>query len=162
MALDLRRAVREGAAGIERRQKKRLADLVAHARANSPFYQQLYGDLRRLTDRTITRAELEAFVADPSHVGVPFRPPGVVRSQLVQVGPAALSLRLSTVPGADIEAVSREVIAKFASFFATQGLGNVELVRAAEPPEQRPGGGKFRHVIARPAGEADFASGPRD
>jgi hypothetical protein len=37
--------VREGAAGIERRQKRRHADLVAHARANSPFYQQLYGDL---------------------------------------------------------------------------------------------------------------------
>ncbi|MGE0361265.1 MAG: hypothetical protein AB7H93_07255 [Vicinamibacterales bacterium] len=45
IARDLRRAVREGAAGIERRQQKRLADLVAHARANSPFYQQLYGDL---------------------------------------------------------------------------------------------------------------------
>lgn len=88
--------------------------------------------------------------------------PGVVRSQLVQVGPAALRLRLSAVLGADIEAVWREVIAKLVSFFATQGLGNVELVRAAEPPEQSPGGGKFRHVIARSAREADFGIGPRD
>jgi hypothetical protein len=46
IALDLRRAVREGAAGIASRQKRRLAGLVAHARANSPFYQRLYGDLR--------------------------------------------------------------------------------------------------------------------
>lgn len=81
----------------------------------------------------------------------------LVRRKITDAAPEALG-----VLGADIEAVSREVIAKLASFFATQGLGNVELVRAAEPPEQSPGGGKFRHVIARSAREADCGIGPRD
>lgn len=96
LALDLWRAQREGAAGLARHQKRRLAALVAHARVASPFYRRLYRDqpdggvtLRDLppvtkpelmaafddwvTDPGVTRAGVEAFIADPARVGAPYR-----------------------------------------------------------------------------------------
>jgi phenylacetate-coenzyme A ligase PaaK-like adenylate-forming protein len=96
VALDLRRAQREGAAGIARRQQSRLADLLAHARNASRFYRRLYRDLPAdgvalrdlpvvgkpelmasfdewLTDPGVTRAGVEAFIADPALIGTPFR-----------------------------------------------------------------------------------------
>jgi len=96
VARDLWRAQREGPAGIARRRNRRLAALVAHARARSPHYRRLYADVPPqgwsltdlppttkpglmaafddwVTDRAITRAGLEAFIADPSRVGVPYR-----------------------------------------------------------------------------------------
>ncbi|MGY2743140.1 phenylacetate--CoA ligase family protein [Arthrobacter sp. UYCu723] len=76
--------------------------------------------------------------------------PGVRRSQLLQSGPAAIRLRLDTEPGVDAGAVWRTVEAALASYLAGQGLSNVRIVRAAEPPEQSARSGKFRQVIARP------------
>jgi phenylacetate-coenzyme A ligase PaaK-like adenylate-forming protein len=96
VARDLWRAQREGTAGIARRQARRLATLVAHARARSPYYRRLYADLPAqgwklgdlppttkpelmaafedwLTDPAITRADIEAFIADPARVGEPYR-----------------------------------------------------------------------------------------
>jgi phenylacetate-coenzyme A ligase PaaK-like adenylate-forming protein len=95
VARDLWRAQREGTAGVTRRQERRLAALVAHARAGSRFYRHLYADLpadgfalRDLpptakpalmatfddwgTDPGVTRAAIEAFVADPGLVGSPY------------------------------------------------------------------------------------------
>lgn len=77
------------------RQRARLRDLLAHARARSPFYRRLYRDLpsdhadpaalppvtkRQLmdafdevvTDPAVTRARVEAFLSDPTLVGRPF------------------------------------------------------------------------------------------
>ena len=45
LLLDAWRARREGPAAIERRQRKRLAEIVAYARTNSPYYRELYRDL---------------------------------------------------------------------------------------------------------------------
>ncbi len=96
IALDLWRAQREGATGLARRQELRLAALVAHARAKSRFYQRLYHDqpdgdvaLRNVppvtkpelmaafddwvTDLDVTRAGVEAFVADPALIGSRYR-----------------------------------------------------------------------------------------
>jgi phenylacetate-CoA ligase len=95
IALNLLRAQREGAAGLARRQEARLASLVEYARARSPFYRHLYRDqpvggvvLRDLppvtkpqlmaafddwvTDPAVTRAGVEAFVADPALGGASF------------------------------------------------------------------------------------------
>jgi phenylacetate-CoA ligase len=92
LARDARLAVREGPEGINRRQRARLADLVTHARAHSPYYRELYRglpeqvddpallpvtDKRKLmarfddwaTDREVTREKVETFVADPRLVG---------------------------------------------------------------------------------------------
>jgi phenylacetate-CoA ligase len=96
LARDARRAAREGSAGIARRQRERLAELVGYARERSPFYRELYDGLPErvedpgllpatdkkalmarfddwVTDRGVTRAEVEAFVADPGLVGHRFR-----------------------------------------------------------------------------------------
>jgi phenylacetate-CoA ligase len=96
VARDLWRAEREGPAGIARRQESRLASVVAHARERSPFYRRLYAGVPAVgwrladlppvtkpalmaefddwvTDPGITRAGLEAFIAEPSRAGVPYR-----------------------------------------------------------------------------------------
>lgn len=95
-ARDARRALREGPEGIARRRRTRLAEAVAYARANSPFYRDLYQDLpddvddpallpvtdKKLlmshfddwvTDRAVTRENIEDFVADPDLVGHRFQ-----------------------------------------------------------------------------------------
>ncbi|MEV0387993.1 hypothetical protein [Nonomuraea sp. NPDC050643] len=91
-ARDARRALREGPAGIARRQRARMAELVAYARARSPYYRELYRGLPEevedpavlpvtgkkelmgrfddwVTDRRVTLEGVEAFVADPELVG---------------------------------------------------------------------------------------------
>lgn len=93
---DLWRAGFEGAPGLARRQETRLAALLAHARGASPFYRRRYahlpgdgaalGDLPAVTKRelmaafddwvtdpAVTRAGLEAFIADPSLIATAFR-----------------------------------------------------------------------------------------
>jgi phenylacetate-coenzyme A ligase PaaK-like adenylate-forming protein len=76
--------------------------------------------------------------------------PGVRRSQLVQTDPITLRLRLDPETGVDVEKTWRDLIANLNAYLADQGLANVDVVRASEPPEQSPGSGKFRQVIARP------------
>lgn len=76
--------------------------------------------------------------------------PGVHRSQLIQTGPETIRLRLELKAGVDGEKTWRDVIATLNAYLAQQHLGNLELVRASEPPEQRARFGKFRQVIARP------------
>ena len=96
LAWDMRRAVRGGPPALEARQHARLAALIDHARARSPYYADLYRDLPTtvlddirqfpptskhelmarfdewVTDPAITRAGVEAFLADPGRVGQPF------------------------------------------------------------------------------------------
>ncbi|MGZ0153442.1 phenylacetate--CoA ligase family protein [Kribbella sp. WER1] len=92
LSRDARRTAKEGPSGIARRQRDRLAELVAFARENSPYYRELYDglpdrvedpallpvtDKPRLmarfddwvTDRRVTREKVEAFVSDPALVG---------------------------------------------------------------------------------------------
>ena len=89
---DLRRVRRGGPELVAERQRSRLADMVAYARAASPFYQELYrdlpdraGDVTALpvttkaelmnryddwaTDRAVSRAGVDAFIADVDRVG---------------------------------------------------------------------------------------------
>jgi phenylacetate-coenzyme A ligase PaaK-like adenylate-forming protein len=76
--------------------------------------------------------------------------PGANRSQLIQTGPETIRLRLELKAGVDGEKTWRDVIAKLTAYLAQQHLGNLELIRASEPPEQGARFGKFRQVIARP------------
>lgn len=93
--LDLLRAKRGGPRALSRRRDVRLAALVAHARTSSPFYRELYRGLPEsvplgvlppvskpelmarfddwVTDPAVTRADLEAFVADPTLIGSRYR-----------------------------------------------------------------------------------------
>jgi putative adenylate-forming enzyme len=95
IARDARRAVRQGPAAIAQRQRTRLAEVVAYARAHSPYYRELYRHLppdvddptllpvtnKKLlmsrfddwvTDREVTLDRAQAFVADPDLVGERF------------------------------------------------------------------------------------------
>jgi len=92
---DAWRARKGGAGAIAQRQRARLADMVAYARANSPYYRELYRDLpdrvesvERLpitdkktlmerfdewcTDRDVTLEAAEAVVDDPGRIGERF------------------------------------------------------------------------------------------
>ena len=92
---DAYRTAREGEAGIARRQQERLRDIVAYARTHSPYYANRYrdapealSDIRQLpavtkaemmshfdqwvTDPSVARPQVEAFLADPSNVGHDF------------------------------------------------------------------------------------------
>lgn len=93
--LDAHRTKGHGAAAVARKQRARLAQMVAFARASSPFYRDLYrdveGEVRNpgalpvtrkkvlmgrfdewLTDRAVAASEVRAFVDDPGLVGEPF------------------------------------------------------------------------------------------
>lgn len=51
---DIRRTRKQGPAAIKQRQRARLAEMVAFARANSPYYRELYRDLpTRVEDPTL-------------------------------------------------------------------------------------------------------------
>ena len=45
LVLDNRRAIKRGAEGLARRQRARLAEMVAFARVNSPYFRELYQGL---------------------------------------------------------------------------------------------------------------------
>ena len=72
---------------------------------------------------------------------------GVFRFQLIQTGPATLSLRL--------DSSSREndgwqrAEAALQRYLASQGLEHVRIARDLRSPEAEPGSGKCRQVIAR-------------
>lgn len=74
------------------------------------------------------------------------RVPGTEQYQIVQTGPDALRVRLRTRPGADGEAVWRDVRSGIAALLAERGAGHVTLERAPEPPEQS-AGGKYRTIV---------------
>lgn len=77
---------------------------------------------------------------------------GVMRFQIIQVGPATLKVRLETMP----ESTSTQDTARLATwdrvkanmldYLNSQGLANVEVCLANEQPERDPRSGKFRHV----------------
>lgn len=92
---DALRVHRQGQAAVHARQRERLAELVAFARAHSAFYRDLYRNLpdrvedatvlpvtdkrqlmarfdEVLTDPAVTRAAVEEFVAEPGRIGERF------------------------------------------------------------------------------------------
>lgn len=91
LTLDARRAARDGPPAIVFRQEARLRAIVAHARANSPFYRDRWAGLPDtpsldqlppvtkpelmarfddwVTDPRVALRAVEAFIADPSRAG---------------------------------------------------------------------------------------------
>ena len=92
---DVFRMSRASAGLIGRRQRRRLDATIGYARSRSPFYRELYGALPGgvpglsvlppvtkqqlmerfddvVTDRAVTRRDLDAFAADPANIGRPF------------------------------------------------------------------------------------------
>ncbi|NPV08147.1 MAG: phenylacetate--CoA ligase family protein [Anaerolineae bacterium] len=73
---------------------------------------------------------------------------GVQRFQAIQTGPAELRLRLLPEADRDAEQVWEAVQGRLRAWLGSQGLENVRLVRAGEPPQQDPVSGKLRQVWA--------------
>jgi phenylacetate-coenzyme A ligase PaaK-like adenylate-forming protein len=92
---DARRAQKQGPAAIAERQRTRLAEIIAYARANSPYYGELYKGLPEriedatllpvtskkelmarfddwATDRAITLVRAREFIDDPQRIGDQF------------------------------------------------------------------------------------------
>lgn len=72
--------------------------------------------------------------------------PGAELFQIVQRTPTSLRVRLRPAANADPDRVWQEVHAAITHLLAEHGLEHVAVERAAEPPEQSPGG-KYRAVI---------------
>jgi hypothetical protein len=72
--------------------------------------------------------------------------PGVRRFQVIQTGPAALTVRLEAVTADEEDIVWKAVEARLHSYLAAQGLATVSIQRTGEPPLRDPRSGKFRHV----------------
>lgn len=92
---DMHSARKQGPAAISQRQRARLSEMIAFARANSPYYRELYHDLPErvedptllpvtskkalmehfddwVTDREVTYEKVHAFVDNPNLIGERF------------------------------------------------------------------------------------------
>ena len=72
--------------------------------------------------------------------------PGVLRFQAIQTAPDQIKIRLEAKHADDAAPTWERVYANIGAYFASQGLGNVEILRAAEAPMRDPKSGKFRNV----------------
>ncbi|MFG3102521.1 phenylacetate--CoA ligase family protein [Streptomyces sp. NPDC048182] len=162
---EIRRARKQGRAAVARRQGDRLADLVAHARAASPYYRELYRglpdrvsdptllpvtDKQKLmerfddwaTDRAVTLAKVRAFTEDPGLIGRRFLGRYLVATTSGTSGRRGLFVlddRCMTVGSA----VSSRALASW--------LGPLGVVRAALR------GGRFAQLVATEGHYVGFA-----
>lgn len=74
--------------------------------------------------------------------------PGVLKFQAIQTSPDELKIRVEPKHAEDSEAVWKRVYVNARDYLTQQGLDNVKVVRAAEPPMRDPKSGKFRNVWA--------------
>jgi len=72
--------------------------------------------------------------------------PGVLRFQAIQTAPDKIKIRLEAKHAADDAPTWERVYANASAYFASQGLGNVEIIRAPEVPMRDPKSGKFRNI----------------
>jgi phenylacetate-CoA ligase len=88
------------------------------------------------------------------------RMPGIDRIQLVQSAPATLRVRLRPASGAESDHVWQAVRVGLTRLLAEQGLDNVTLELAEEPPQQSSGGKSAQpsrsdsQPVRHPAGRA--------
>ena len=74
--------------------------------------------------------------------------PGVHRFQVVQTAPTTLAVRLEAGPGYRPDAVWDVVRGRLGGYLRDQGLPDVTLELAPDPPRVTAGGGKLRHVLS--------------
>lgn len=72
--------------------------------------------------------------------------PGVLRFQAIQTASDKIKIRLESKQAADDVPTWERVYANASAYFASQDLGNVEIIRAPEAPMRDPKSGKFRNV----------------
>lgn len=74
--------------------------------------------------------------------------PGVSRFQAIQTSLIELKIRLETKHEEECETVWQRACANACEYLSRQGLDNVRIIRAEEPPMRDPKSGKFRNVWA--------------
>jgi hypothetical protein len=72
--------------------------------------------------------------------------PGVLRFQAIQTSPRDLKIRLEPKHAEEDEIVWKRVYLNACEYLQKQGLDNVRIVRAEEPPMRDLKSGKFRNV----------------
>jgi phenylacetate-CoA ligase len=84
--------------------------------------------------------------------------PGVGSYQLLQTGPAHLSIRLEVAPGHDRIRVGKGVTERLREFLSAQGLKEVIVEVTEERPVRDPTGGKLCQIFqALPHGDSDHS-----
>ncbi|MFC5148844.1 phenylacetate--CoA ligase family protein [Streptomyces aureoversilis] len=162
---DVRRARKEGPAAIERRQRERLAGMVSHARAASPYYRELYRGLPErvedpallpvtgkkalmgrfddwVTDRGITLEKVRAFADDPDLIGQRFLGKYLVATTSGTSGRRGLFILDDRYMDVGSALISRAL---------ASWLGPVGILRAAVR------GGRFAQLVATGGHYAGFA-----
>ena len=71
---------------------------------------------------------------------------GVMKFQAIQTAPDELKIRLEPKHAEECEDVWKRVYVNTRDYLTRQGLDNVRVVRAAEPPMRDPKSGKFRNI----------------
>jgi phenylacetate-CoA ligase len=74
--------------------------------------------------------------------------PGVLKFQAIQTAPDELKIRLEAKQAIEDAEVWQRVYANTCDYLSRQGLDNVSVIRASEPPMRDPRSGKFRNVWA--------------
>jgi phenylacetate-coenzyme A ligase PaaK-like adenylate-forming protein len=72
--------------------------------------------------------------------------PGVDQFQVLQTAPTRLRVRLAVLSGTDPGQVWQAVEQRLRTYLVAQGLPNVQVERATEPPQRDPRSGKLRQV----------------
>jgi hypothetical protein len=70
----------------------------------------------------------------------------VLRFQSIQTSPQDLKIRLEPKQAKEDEIVWKRVYVNACDYLQKQGLENVKIIRAEEPPMRDPKSGKFRNV----------------
>jgi hypothetical protein len=73
---------------------------------------------------------------------------GVLKFQAIQTSPQEMKIRLEPKQKEFCEEVWKRVYLNARDYLGKQGLDNVRILRAAEPPMRDPKSGKFRNIWA--------------
>jgi phenylacetate-coenzyme A ligase PaaK-like adenylate-forming protein len=72
--------------------------------------------------------------------------PGVLKFQAIQTAGEELKIRMEAKHAEECDEVWKRVYGNASDYLQKQGLENVRILRAAEPPVRDPKSGKFRNV----------------
>ena len=79
----------------------------------------------------------------------------MLRFQAIQTAPDALKIRLEAKHADECETVWQRVYVNARDYLTQQGLANVTILHAEEPPMRDPKSGKFRNVWAEKFNELE-------
>jgi phenylacetate-coenzyme A ligase PaaK-like adenylate-forming protein len=72
--------------------------------------------------------------------------PGVYSCQIIQTEPLKLKVRLAVTENGAVQTVWEELKERLETYLAGQGITNVAIEKAPEPPQLHPKSGKFQQV----------------